>query len=493
MTLTVARGDFLALTGPSGAGKSTLLHLLGGLHRPDSGRLHVAGRRMDLAREACWAVGRCRRFGIVFQTGNLLGYFTVAGNVELSAILTAPGAVAVPLRVVGIADARDQVSYERAGYGLGWVGPAPSTTCSPSPSTAAVPWVPPLRPGDRRLRGPAGSRRHRQRPGGTPGHTEGGQGLTAAGRPPRGTAAVSLSGLGALLGASLAVAGAAGARTRARQGDMALLKALGFARSQIVAMFLLEHLLLAGGGSVLGALCAALSAPAFCPSAVAGVLDPGVTTAVTAAAIAVISLAAALPSYRAGRSAAVPPAADADTDTEPPARLLWSLRRLPAAAVLGLTGVLRRPRTASPTPGAYRWSAIGLLALLAVILTTELLSVTGTMVRERRSQLGVFADDRKDAAPGGLGADGAEHGRRPRGRCSGAVGRAAVGLPAHQRGGPQRGRRLGHRAPARDVDPDSARARGGTRHVPLPASHHPPRANDAAVPPLICPADPPGR
>lgn len=87
ITLDVHRGEFVAVTGPSGAGKSTLLHLLGGLHRPDSGRLHIAGRRMDDAGEARWAVERRRRFGIVFQSGNLLGDLTVAGNVELPALL----------------------------------------------------------------------------------------------------------------------------------------------------------------------------------------------------------------------------------------------------------------------------------------------------------------------------------------------------------------------------------------------------------------------
>jgi putative ABC transport system ATP-binding protein len=87
VSLLVERGEFIAVTGPSGAGKSTLLHLLGGLHRPDSGELHVAGRRMDTAGETRWAIERRRRFGIVFQSGNLLGDLTVAGNVELPALL----------------------------------------------------------------------------------------------------------------------------------------------------------------------------------------------------------------------------------------------------------------------------------------------------------------------------------------------------------------------------------------------------------------------
>ncbi|WP_354637657.1 ABC transporter ATP-binding protein [Kitasatospora camelliae] len=85
--LTVHSGEFVAITGPSGAGKSTLLHLLGGLQRPDTGEIHLAGRRVDTLREADWAVLRRRRIGIVFQTGNLVSDLTVADNIELPALL----------------------------------------------------------------------------------------------------------------------------------------------------------------------------------------------------------------------------------------------------------------------------------------------------------------------------------------------------------------------------------------------------------------------
>ena len=85
--LEVARGEFIAVTGPSGAGKSTLLHLLGGLQRPDQGTLALDGARVDGCSESQWAVLRRRRYGIVFQSGNLLSDLTVADNVELPALL----------------------------------------------------------------------------------------------------------------------------------------------------------------------------------------------------------------------------------------------------------------------------------------------------------------------------------------------------------------------------------------------------------------------
>ncbi|HCA85547.1 MAG TPA: ABC transporter ATP-binding protein [Streptomyces sp.] len=85
--LRVERGEFVAVTGPSGAGKSTLLHLLGGLDRPDSGRIWLEGRRVDTHSEARWAVLRRRSIGIVFQFFNLVSDLTVADNVELPALL----------------------------------------------------------------------------------------------------------------------------------------------------------------------------------------------------------------------------------------------------------------------------------------------------------------------------------------------------------------------------------------------------------------------
>ncbi len=85
--LSVTRGEFVAITGPSGAGKSTLLHLLGGLLRPDSGRIELDGVSTDNWSEARWAVERRKRIGIVFQFFNLVSNVSVADNVELPALL----------------------------------------------------------------------------------------------------------------------------------------------------------------------------------------------------------------------------------------------------------------------------------------------------------------------------------------------------------------------------------------------------------------------
>src|SRR3954447_25789491 len=85
--LTVAQGEFVAVTGPSGCGKSTLLNLLGGLDRPTSGEVLVHGERLAGASEARRARLRRSEVGFVFQFFNLIGNLTVADNVELPALL----------------------------------------------------------------------------------------------------------------------------------------------------------------------------------------------------------------------------------------------------------------------------------------------------------------------------------------------------------------------------------------------------------------------
>jgi putative ABC transport system ATP-binding protein len=87
VTLTVRRGEALAVTGPSGSGKSTLLNLVAGLDKPTSGTVTVDGLRIDRLGEHALARYRRARIGIVFQFFNLLDDLTVADNVLLPAQL----------------------------------------------------------------------------------------------------------------------------------------------------------------------------------------------------------------------------------------------------------------------------------------------------------------------------------------------------------------------------------------------------------------------
>lgn len=110
LSLEVPKGDFLALMGPSGSGKSTLLNLIGGLDKPTSGSVVVAGEPIDRLSEGKLAQWRARHIGFVFQFYNLLPVLTAERNVELPLLLTHLSKaerrkhVATALAMVGLSD-----------------------------------------------------------------------------------------------------------------------------------------------------------------------------------------------------------------------------------------------------------------------------------------------------------------------------------------------------------------------------------------------------
>jgi putative ABC transport system ATP-binding protein len=88
LDLDIREGDFLALMGPSGSGKSTLLNLIGGLDRPSSGEIEVAGQRIDSMGDGALARWRANNVGFIFQMYNLLPVLSAERNVELPLLLT---------------------------------------------------------------------------------------------------------------------------------------------------------------------------------------------------------------------------------------------------------------------------------------------------------------------------------------------------------------------------------------------------------------------
>jgi putative ABC transport system ATP-binding protein len=80
VSLTIARGEFVALTGPSGSGKSTLLHMIGAMEHPDSGTIVSGGTEVTALRGGQLAAYR-RTVGFVFQRYNLLPALTALDNV----------------------------------------------------------------------------------------------------------------------------------------------------------------------------------------------------------------------------------------------------------------------------------------------------------------------------------------------------------------------------------------------------------------------------
>jgi putative ABC transport system ATP-binding protein len=82
LSLTVNRGEFLAISGPSGSGKSTLLNLIGCIDRPTSGRIMIEGVDTTTLSPSQTSALRRQKIGFVFQTFNLIPVFSAAENVE---------------------------------------------------------------------------------------------------------------------------------------------------------------------------------------------------------------------------------------------------------------------------------------------------------------------------------------------------------------------------------------------------------------------------
>ncbi|MGH9098796.1 MAG: ABC transporter ATP-binding protein [Acidimicrobiales bacterium] len=90
-SISVRRGEIVAVMGPSGSGKSTLLHCLAGILAPDSGEVVFDGRRIDTLREGERSTLRRDHFGFVFQFGQLVPELSAEENVALPLLLAGVG------------------------------------------------------------------------------------------------------------------------------------------------------------------------------------------------------------------------------------------------------------------------------------------------------------------------------------------------------------------------------------------------------------------
>ncbi|MEQ1894726.1 MAG: ATP-binding cassette domain-containing protein, partial [Planctomycetota bacterium] len=118
VSLTLARGEFVALVGPSGCGKSTLLNLVSGVDRADAGTVVVDGHELGQASERELVELRRHTLGIVFQAFHLLPNLSAAENVALPLALAGKrddARVAALLERVGLAARAGQRAAELSG------------------------------------------------------------------------------------------------------------------------------------------------------------------------------------------------------------------------------------------------------------------------------------------------------------------------------------------------------------------------------------------
>lgn len=110
ISLTVEKGEFIAILGPSGSGKSTLMNLIGLIDTIDSGKYLLDGTDIKKQSENAYAKIRNEKIGFVFQKFNLISKYTALYNVALPILLqgksyrTAKAMALETLARVGLAD-----------------------------------------------------------------------------------------------------------------------------------------------------------------------------------------------------------------------------------------------------------------------------------------------------------------------------------------------------------------------------------------------------
>ncbi|TCS62979.1 ABC transporter ATP-binding protein [Varunaivibrio sulfuroxidans] len=133
VSLAIVRDEMVAVMGPSGSGKSTLLSCLTGLDEPDGGYVCVNGRRISRRPENRRSAIRARAFGILPQSGNLIGQLSVRGNIRLQCAIAGVGVdhVDALIRSVGLERRADALPGELSGGETARAGLAVAMAAAP--------------------------------------------------------------------------------------------------------------------------------------------------------------------------------------------------------------------------------------------------------------------------------------------------------------------------------------------------------------------------
>ena len=119
VSLEVHKGELVAVTGQSGSGKSTLLNLLGGLDKPDSGKIIALGEELTAIKDTRLAEYRRRKSGFVFQFYNLIPVLNVEENISLPIQLDGKNVpkkeLDAALKLLGLEDRRYHYANQLSG------------------------------------------------------------------------------------------------------------------------------------------------------------------------------------------------------------------------------------------------------------------------------------------------------------------------------------------------------------------------------------------
>ena len=119
LSLSVQKGEFVAIVGQSGSGKSTLLHLIGGVDRPSSGEIYVDGKSVYTKNQEELAIFRRRQVGLIYQFYNLIPVLNVVENIVLPLKLDGQKAneerLEELLEVLGLEDRRNHLPRQLSG------------------------------------------------------------------------------------------------------------------------------------------------------------------------------------------------------------------------------------------------------------------------------------------------------------------------------------------------------------------------------------------
>jgi putative ABC transport system ATP-binding protein len=118
INLDVKRGEFISVMGSSGSGKSTLLNLIGGMDRPEKGKIIINAEDISRYQDEKLTLYRRRRIGFVFQFFNLLPNITVLENISMPLLLNGSDdedIVRMYIKRIGLQGKENAYPYQLSG------------------------------------------------------------------------------------------------------------------------------------------------------------------------------------------------------------------------------------------------------------------------------------------------------------------------------------------------------------------------------------------